>query len=58
MAIDGNRSVERTLTTHVGSLVRPDDLVAALKARRDGGELHETAFDDLLSRSVTDVVRR
>ena len=34
MGIVGNRSTDRTLTTHVGSLIRPDDLVAALQARR------------------------
>src|SRR6187549_1323991 len=42
---------DRILTTHVGSLVRPDDLVAAMKAGATGPE-----FDALLARSVTDVV--
>ena len=42
---------DRILTTHVGSLVRPDDLVAAMKQGRSGPE-----FDELLARSVADVV--
>jgi 5-methyltetrahydropteroyltriglutamate--homocysteine methyltransferase len=48
----------RILTTHVGSLVRPDDLVAAMKARRtgDGDALSDDAFEALLARSVGDVV--
>lgn len=47
------RSTTRTLTTHVGSLVRPDDLVAASKRGDTGAD-----FDALLSRSVTEIVRR
>ena len=27
VGIEVNRSIDRTLTTHVGSLIRPDDLV-------------------------------
>ena len=50
MGIEGNRSTDRTLTTHVGSLIRPDDLVAALQARRasgfSGGD--DAEFDELL----------
>jgi hypothetical protein len=30
------RSTERTLTTHAGSLARPDDLRALLTAKDDG----------------------
>jgi 5-methyltetrahydropteroyltriglutamate--homocysteine methyltransferase len=57
MGSPGLRSSERILTTHVGSLVRPDDLVEAMKARRDGhGD--EAAFDALLARSVDDIVRQ
>jgi 5-methyltetrahydropteroyltriglutamate--homocysteine methyltransferase len=43
--------MDRILTTHVGSLVRPDELVTAMRAGRTGPE-----FDALLSRSVADVV--
>ena len=60
MGIEGNRSTDRTLTTHVGSLIRPDDLVAALQARRASGPLggDDAEFDELLSRSVEEIVRR
>src|SRR5215207_7360470 len=50
--------IERTLTTHVGSLIRPDELVAALKARRAGAGGGDDEFDELLSRSVEAIVRR
>ena len=58
MGLEGNRSTERTLTTHVGSLIRPDDLVAALQTRRQGGGPGDDAFDGLLSRSVETIVRQ
>src|SRR5262245_40879264 len=47
------RSVDRILTTHVGSLVRPDDLLAAMRAGLVGDE-----FEALLARSVADVVEQ
>src|SRR5215207_5867694 len=50
--------IERTLTTHVGSLIRPDELVAALKARRAGAGGGDDEFEDLLSRSVEAIVAR
>jgi 5-methyltetrahydropteroyltriglutamate--homocysteine methyltransferase len=56
------RSTDRILTTHVGSLVRPDDLVAALKARRAAGNDADDAdgaeFNTLLAHSVDEVVQR
>jgi 5-methyltetrahydropteroyltriglutamate--homocysteine methyltransferase len=52
------RSTDRILTTHVGSLVRPDDFVTAMQERRAGGGPDDAAFDELLARSVHDVVRR
>jgi 5-methyltetrahydropteroyltriglutamate--homocysteine methyltransferase len=58
MGLEGNRSTERTLTTHVGSLIRPDDLVAGLQARRQGGGPSDETFDGLLSRSVETIVRQ
>lgn len=51
------RSAHRILTTHVGSLVRPDDLVAALQARRDAGMPEDPEFDAILAHSVDEVVR-
>jgi len=52
--------MDRILTTHVGSLVRPDDLVAAMKARRAGeaDAVSDDEFETLLARSVGDVVRQ
>jgi 5-methyltetrahydropteroyltriglutamate--homocysteine methyltransferase len=48
-------STERILTTHVGSLVRPPELVALLKAQAVG-EADERELADCLRRSVADVV--
>ena len=52
--------MDRILTTHVGSLVRPDALVVAMKARRAGNAdaLSDDEFEALLARSVGDVVRQ
>jgi 5-methyltetrahydropteroyltriglutamate--homocysteine methyltransferase len=51
------RSTERILTTHVGSLIRPPELIDALRARRrDGADL--AAWDGAVRRAVADVVRR
>ena len=45
-------------TTHVGSLVRPDDLVAFLR-KRDAGEAYdEQAYLQCLARSVREVVAK
>lgn len=55
MAALGLRSTDRILTTHVGSLVRPDDLVAAMRSR---DTVDDAEFDELLARSVDDVVRQ
>jgi len=49
------RSSERILTTHVGSLIRPPELLEALRARQAGGG---GAWDDAVRRAVRDVVRR
>jgi 5-methyltetrahydropteroyltriglutamate--homocysteine methyltransferase len=46
------------LTTHVGSLIRPPDLVALLRAKDDGEPVDDAAFTACLRRSVADVVRR
>jgi 5-methyltetrahydropteroyltriglutamate--homocysteine methyltransferase len=51
-------SRDRIITSHVGSLPRPDDLIEANR-RREGGEAgDERAFQTLLQAAVTDVVRR
>ena len=51
-------SADRILTTHVGSLPRPQDVVDCLFAQ-DRGESYDAAhFDATMRRAVADVVRR
>ena len=45
------------LTTHVGSLPRPDDLIEATRAREAGEAIVEQTFQQTLRRAVGDVVR-
>jgi 5-methyltetrahydropteroyltriglutamate--homocysteine methyltransferase len=52
------RSTDRILTTHVGSLPRPDDLCALLIAKEKGEKVDAAAFDALVSKAVEAVVRR
>ncbi len=52
------RSTKRILTTHVGSLIRPADLLeAARAARAEGGEAERT-YNDLLAASIAEVVKK
>ncbi len=50
-------SEHRILTSHVGSLPRPDDLIAANRAREEG-KADEASFQQTLSAAVAAVVRR
>src|SRR5487761_1020583 len=50
-------SQDRILTSHVGSLPRPDDLIAANRAREEG-QGDEAGFRETLRASVADVVRQ
>jgi 5-methyltetrahydropteroyltriglutamate--homocysteine methyltransferase len=52
------RSTDRILTTHVGSLIRPPELQAMLRARQKGEGFDQNAFDRQLTRSVGDIVRQ
>jgi len=52
------RSTERILTTHVGSLTRPDALVPILKSKDRGQPYDRGAYAKLVREAVTDVVRR
>ena len=52
------RSVDRILTTHVGSLIRPQPLQEFLRAKQAGKPFDQQAYDRCLTRSVADVVRR
>ncbi len=49
-------STDRILTTHVGSLPRPHDLLDVLKARLDGEAIDAAAFANRLQQSVADMV--
>ena len=45
-------------TSHVGSLPRPDELIAANRAREGSEGADDAAFQLLLRASVEDIVRR
>ncbi len=53
-----NRSTERILTTHVGSLIRPPALQEFLRAQQAGRPLDQKAYDRCLSDAVAAVVSR
>jgi 5-methyltetrahydropteroyltriglutamate--homocysteine methyltransferase len=53
-----NRSSERILTTHVGSLIRPDALQGFLRERQAGRPYDRAAYDECLTHSVAEIVRR
>ena len=52
-----SQSASRILTTHVGSLIRPPDLLALIEARQDGKAIDDSAFAETLRRSVAEVAR-
>jgi 5-methyltetrahydropteroyltriglutamate--homocysteine methyltransferase len=52
------RSTSRILTTHVGSLIRPDALQEFLRARQGGKPYDQAAYEKCLADSVAAVVRR
>jgi 5-methyltetrahydropteroyltriglutamate--homocysteine methyltransferase len=51
-------STDRILTTHVGSLPRPDDLFEMMLAKMDGKALDEKAYAERVRRAVEDSVRQ
>jgi len=50
------RSSERFLTTHTGSLPRPDDLVRTMYAREEGVPVDAAALDARIAAAVAEVV--
>ena len=52
------RSVNRILTTHTGSLPRPGDLVAMLNAKELGEPYDKDAFAVRVKRAIAEIVRR
>jgi 5-methyltetrahydropteroyltriglutamate--homocysteine methyltransferase len=52
------RSTDRILTTHVGSLIRPPELLPFIRARQSGQAYDEKAHAECLRKSVAEVVKR
>jgi 5-methyltetrahydropteroyltriglutamate--homocysteine methyltransferase len=52
------RSTDRILTTHVGSLVKPDDLLQAVVARDEGQPHDARALEQRIRGAIEDVVRK
>ena len=52
------RSTDRILTSHVGSLIRPPELIEFLRAQQERRPVDAAAFDACLKQSVKDIVRR
>jgi 5-methyltetrahydropteroyltriglutamate--homocysteine methyltransferase len=52
------RSTERILTTHVGSLARPDALIPALRAKERGQSYDTATYAKLVREAVAEAVRR
>jgi 5-methyltetrahydropteroyltriglutamate--homocysteine methyltransferase len=52
------RSTSRILTTHVGSLIRPDALQDFLRAKQGGKPFDAAAYEACLASSVAEVVRQ
>jgi 5-methyltetrahydropteroyltriglutamate--homocysteine methyltransferase len=53
-----NRSTDRILTTHAGSLARPNDLLELMQAKSEGAPYDESAYAARLRAAVADVVRQ
>src|SRR5262249_61138315 len=52
------QNTDRILTTHVGSLPRPKDLLDLMKARLAGEAYDQAAYDTQVRAAVKDCVRR
>jgi 5-methyltetrahydropteroyltriglutamate--homocysteine methyltransferase len=52
------RSTDRILTSHVGSLIRPAAIQDFLRARQKGEPVDQKAWDECLAASVAEVVRQ
>jgi 5-methyltetrahydropteroyltriglutamate--homocysteine methyltransferase len=52
------RSTERILTTHVGSLPRPPDLLAMIQAKERGEAVDNAVFDARVKSAVAEAVKR
>src|SRR5689334_22699530 len=52
------RSTERFLTTHTGSLPRPDDLIRMMYAKEEGVPIDRTALAQRVRAAVAEVVQK
>ncbi|MPZ55377.1 MAG: hypothetical protein GEU91_02540 [Rhizobiales bacterium] len=52
------RSTDRILTTHVGSLIRPDALIEFMHAKEAGKPFDQAAYEECLTDSVATVVKQ
>src|SRR5262245_23768272 len=52
------RSTERFLTTHTGSLPRPDDLIRMMYAKEEGVPVHPAALNARVKAAVAEVVKK
>src|SRR4029079_3653434 len=52
------RSTDRFLTTHTGSLPRPDDLIRMMYAKEEGVPVDRAALDARVRAAVADVVKK
>jgi 5-methyltetrahydropteroyltriglutamate--homocysteine methyltransferase len=52
------RSTDRILTTHVGSLIRPQALQEFLRAKQAGKPYDKVAYDRCLTETVAEVVHQ
>src|SRR3990167_3906393 len=50
------RSTERFLTTHAGSLPRPDDLIRMMFAKEEGVPIDSAALDARIATAVAEIV--
>jgi 5-methyltetrahydropteroyltriglutamate--homocysteine methyltransferase len=53
-----NRSTDRILTTHTGSLPRPADLIEMIRSRENGEPVDEAAFQKRVREAVFDTVQK
>ena len=52
------RSTERILTTHTGSIARPDDLIEVMREKENGRPYDVATFDERVRTAVSECVRR
>src|SRR4030095_16233412 len=53
-----NRSTERFLTTHTGSLPRPEDLIRTMYAKEEGVPVEADALERRVASAVEEIVRK